>query len=154
MRYSMESDPDTTAKAQVIEADISPKHSVEICNHIRGWDLQRAKEYLERVISKETPVPFRKYNRKVNHRKGKGFGPGRYPVKAARVILKLLEDCENNAEYGGLDPEEMVIQHLVSHRGRIVKGYMPRAHGRSTDWDKHTVNIEIILKEKEGENGQ
>jgi len=154
MRYSKESDPDTSARAQLTEVDISPKHSVEICSHIRGWNLQDAKDYLERVIKKETPVPFKKYKRKVNHRKGKGFGPGRYPVKAAKVILKLLEDCENNAEYSGLNTDEMLIDHLVSHRGRIVRGWMPRAHGRATDWDKHTVNIEVILVEKEGDNGQ
>jgi len=31
---------------------------------------------------------------------------------------------------------------------------MPRAHGRATDWDNYTVNIEIILEEREGKNGQ
>jgi large subunit ribosomal protein L22 len=154
MRYSLESDPDISARAQALEVDISPKHSVEICNHIRGWRLQRAKDYLEGVIRKDVAVPFKKYKRKVGHRKGEGFGPGRFPRKAAGAILKLLEDCESNAEYSGLNTDELYIKHLVSHRGRIVRGWMPRAHGRATDWDKHLVNIEVILEEREGEYGE
>ena len=154
MRYSKNSDPDISARAQAVEVDISPKHSVEICNKIRGMQLQSAKDYLEEVVELKTPVPFKKYNGKVGHRKGKGFGPGRYPQKAARVILKLLEDCEANAEYSGLNTDDLFIKHLVSHRGRIVRGWMPRAHGRATDWDHHLVNLELILEEKEGEDGQ
>ena len=77
MRYSMDSDPDISARAQAVEVDISPKHSVEICNKIRGMQLQSAKDYLSEVIELKTPVPFKKYNGKVGHRKGKGFGPGR-----------------------------------------------------------------------------
>ncbi|MGA1872632.1 MAG: 50S ribosomal protein L22 [Thermoplasmatota archaeon] len=154
MRYSMEADPDTTARAQVIEVDISPKHSVEICREIRGKELQLAKGYLSDVIDMKRPLPFKKHNRKVGHRKGKGFGPGRYPQKAAKVFLKLLEDCESNAEYSGLNTDALFIKHIAAHRGRVYRGWMPRAHGRATDWDNHTVNIEVILEEREGDDGQ
>ena len=44
----------------------------------------------------------------VGHRKG-GVGPGRYPVKASRIMIKLLERCKENArhQYEDIDPEEM-----------------------------------------------
>jgi large subunit ribosomal protein L22 len=154
MRYSMEADPDITARSQAIEVDISPKHSVEICREIRGMELQRAKDYLQDVIDMKRPLPFKRHKRKVSHRKGEGFGPGRYPQKAAKVFLKLLEDCESNAEYSGLNTDALVVKHIVSHRGRVFKGWRPRAHGRATDWDNRTVNIEVILEEREGEDGQ
>ena len=106
------------------------------------------------VIDLKRAVPFRRFNGMVGHRRGKGFGPGRYPKKAAKVILKLLEDCESNAEYSGLNTDSLFIKHIVSHRGRVIHGWMPRAHGRATDWDIHTVNIELILEEREEEDGQ
>jgi large subunit ribosomal protein L22 len=150
MRYSRESDPDTSARAQALEVNISPKHSIEICREIRGMKLQKAKDYLDEVISLKRAVPFKRHNGRVPHRKGKGFGPGRYPQKAASKILKLLEDCEANAEYSGLNTDQLMIAHIASHRGRVYRGWMPRAHGRATDWDTYTVNIEVILEETEG----
>lgn len=154
MRYSTDSDPDTTARAQALEVNISPKHSVEICREIRGMDLQKAKDYLEEVVELKTPVPFKKFKKCVPHRKGKGFGPGRYPQKAASKILKLLEDCEANAEYNGLNTDELRIKHISSKKGRVYRGWKPRAHGRATDWDAYTCNIEVILEEMEGVDGQ
>jgi large subunit ribosomal protein L22 len=150
----MEADPDITARAQAIEADISPKHSVEICREIRGLELQKAKDYLKDVIDMKRALPFKRYNHGVGHRKGKGMGPGRYPQKAAKVFLKVLEDCESNAEYSGLNTDALFIKHISAHRGRVFRGWMPRAHGRATDWDNHTVNIEVILEEREGDDGQ
>lgn len=154
MRYSRDSDPDTSARAQALEVNISPKHSVEICREIRGMELHSAKEYLEEVISLRRAVPFKRHNRCVPHRKGTGFGPGRYPQKAASKILKLLEDCEANAEYSGLNTDVLRITHIASHKGRVYRGWMPRAHGRATDWDTYTVNLEVILEEMEEEDGQ
>jgi large subunit ribosomal protein L22 len=154
MRYSMEANPDTTARSQAVEVDMSPKHSVEICREIRGMELQKAKDYLQDVIDMRRPLPFKRHNKKVGHRKGKGFGPGRYPQKAAGVFLKVLQDCESNAEYSGLNTDALFIKHIAAHRGRVYKGWRPRAHGRATDWDNHTVNVELILEEREGEDGQ
>jgi len=79
----------------------------------------------------------------------KGIGPGRYPEKAARYMLKTLENAENNAEYKGFDAENMKISHISAYGGRVLKGMMPRAQGRATDKNKITTNIEIILEEVE-----
>jgi large subunit ribosomal protein L22 len=38
---------------------------------------------------------------------------------------------------------------LAAHRGRITKGHMPRAQGRSTPWNQETVNLEVVLEEVE-----
>jgi len=137
------------AKAIGKEIHISPKHSVEICKAIRGKKLEAAKDFLEEVIELKTPVPFKKHNRGVAHRKGKGFGPGRYPVRAAGAILKVLEAAEANAEYSGLDTESLLIKHVAASPGRTISGWMARAHGRNTAKDTDTVNIEVILEEVE-----
>lgn len=142
-------DAENIAKAYGSEIHISPKHSMEVCRMIRGKKLEVAKEMLEEVIKKTRAVPFKKHNRYMGHRKGKGFGPGRYPVKAAGVILKILESAEANAEYSGLDTESLVVRHVAACKGRTISGWMPRAHGRSSPKDTETVNIEVILEEVE-----
>ncbi|MEA3559081.1 MAG: 50S ribosomal protein L22 [Candidatus Thermoplasmatota archaeon] len=154
MKYSMESDLDISARAQALEVNISPKHSVEICREIRGMEVQSAKDLLQEIIDMKRPLAFKRYKKKVGHRKGKGFGPGRYPQKAAKAVLKLLDDCQSNAEYSGLNTDELYIKHIAAHRGRVYHGSRPRAHGRATDWDTQTVNIEMIVEEREGQDGQ
>jgi large subunit ribosomal protein L22 len=147
--YSAQLDPENTAKAIGKELRISPKHSVEICRAIRGLPLDKAKEYLEDVIALKRAVPFRRYRRCVGHRKGKRFGAGRYPRKAARAILEVLLSAENNAEYKGLNTDIMVVAHISANHGRPFKGWTPRAHGRSSPFNVETTNIEVILQERE-----
>lgn len=143
--YTQESDPENTARAIGRELPISPRHSVAICRHIRGWPLERAKEYLAQVVNLEAAVPDTRYGGS-GHRRGK-VGPGRYPEKAARLILKVLEGAEANAEYSGLVTENMVITHIAAHRGRAWQGRFQRARGRATQKLRETVNVEVILRE-------
>jgi large subunit ribosomal protein L22 len=145
--YTQEADPDATAKAIGRELSISPKHSIAICRHIRGWPLERAKDYLEEVIALRAAVPDRRFGSQ-GHRRGK-VGPGRYPEKAARQILKVLEGAEANAEYKGLVTDDMVIVHIAAHRGKSWEGRFPRARGRATPKIRETVNVEVILREAE-----
>ena len=140
-------DPEKTAKAYGFELHCSPKASMNIAREIRGMKLQDAKKYLEEVINLKRAVPFKRYNKTISHKKG--IGPGRYPQKAAKCILKVLENAENNAEYKGLDPKSMVIKHISAYRGREIKGYMPRAFGRATPKNEQTTNVEVILEEVE-----
>ena len=143
--YTVDIDPETSARAIGREMSISPKHSIVICRHIKGWPLERAKTFLQDVIAKKAAVPDTRYGNS-GHRRGK-VGPGRYPEKAARHILKVLEGAEANAEYKGLVIDDMYIAHSAAHRGRAWEGRFPRARGRATPKIRETVNVEIILKE-------
>ena len=93
--YNEEVDEAKTARAMAKSLKISPKHCVEICNAIRGMDVAKAKAYLEDVIEMKKSVPFKRHNKGVGHRKGQeGWPSGRYPVKAAEQILKVLKMTE------------------------------------------------------------
>ncbi|MEM0363772.1 MAG: 50S ribosomal protein L22, partial [Sulfolobaceae archaeon] len=72
---------------------------------------------------------------------------GRYPKKAIKYVLKLIENAEANASNKGLNLDKLVIIHIASHKGITLKRYMPRAFGRATPKYRRTSNIEIILKE-------
>ena len=111
-------------------------------------DVEKAKNYLNDVIAMKKSVPFKRHNKKVGHRKGQeGWPSGRYPVKAAEQILRVLENAEANAEYKGMDTERLFIEHISSHRGLVIKGYIPRAFGRTTPFNTSTTHIQIVLQE-------
>ncbi len=147
MGYSMETDPETTAKAFGREYQISPKKSVEVCDMVRGRDVDNALNILDEVIEGERAVPYKKHNKRVAHQKG--VGPGGYPQKVCKKVRSLIEECKANAENKGLDSEELRIKHIAAHRAAPIQGFRPRAFGRSSPQDTKRTNIEIILEEKE-----
>jgi len=128
------------------EMRISPKDAVEVCRAIRGMRLKDAKSYLEEVMKKQRPVPFRRHRKKLAHTRGAG-GAGAYPVKAARAVLKVLENAEANASYKGLEVDRLRIVHASAKRGFTIPGFLPRAFGRATPYNRPLTNVEIILKE-------
>ena len=145
--YTTTADPDTTAKALGREMPVSPKFAREVAGMIRGMKVDTARQALEDVIDKKRAVPLKRYNTRVSHKPG--VGPGRYPVKAAKAILGVLDSAASNAEYKGLDVSNMAIATISVARGRTIPGHMPRAHGRATQWNQETVNLEIIIEEVE-----
>ncbi len=131
-----------------MELHISPKHAREICRALRGMKADSARAYLEDVIALKRPVPFRRYRRNVAHRHGLvGADAGRYPEKAAKAVLVVLDNALANAEYKGLESEKMRIYHAGTLKGRTIRGWMPRAMGRATPKNTETVSVEMILTE-------
>ena len=145
MGYTQETDPETTSRALGIEYSVSPKHCREVCKELIGMKVEDAKKYLKDVAELKTPVPFTRFKMYLNPKPK--IGPGRYPRNAALGILKVIESAQSNAEYKGLDADNMRVKVATANRGRIEKSMMPRAQGRSTPWNEQTTNIEIILEE-------
>jgi len=145
-----ELDPEKTVKASAREVRVSPKHAREVCKTIKGMMLTQAKSYLKDVMTKKKPVPFTRYRKKAGHRHGleKAFA-GRYPIKTAKQVLKVLEGAEANAENKGLDTEKLRIIHAAANRGMKVKRFMPRAQGRTTPDFETLTHIEIVWEEKQ-----
>jgi len=148
--YSFQNyDPLIHVRASAREIDVSPKAMREICNMIKGLKVDKARELLEKVKKKEMAVPFRRYKKKVPHRKGLvGFYAGKYPVKAAEHMLKLLDNLEANAEHKGFDLDKLTIIHACAHRGRKIKNYFPRAFGRATPDFNILTHVELVAKEE------
>lgn len=153
VKYSFgQIDHKTMARAYGKEIDMSPKHAVEIARTIRGMTVENARRFLIRVMRLEKPVPFRRYG-SVGHRKGK-VGPGRYPVKASRNFIKLLDQVAANAElHLEAEPEDLRIIHLCAYRGERVDGWFPRAHGRSSPKRREKVNVEVVVEKIEEVEG-
>jgi large subunit ribosomal protein L22 len=146
-KYSAQvADPARTVKASLREIDVSPKWGREVCQAIKGLRLDKAKKLLEDVIAKKRMIPYRRY-RKLRAHHSETRGPGGYPVKIARHLLKLLESLEANAEFKGLDTDKLFITHAVAHKGRTIKKFFPRAFGRASPHNKTLVHIEVMASE-------
>lgn len=147
--YSIDVDPDTTAKAMLRERQMSPKHAKEIARELKGQRAGDAIDYLSDVIAGSRSVPFRSHNAGVGHRKDiDGWDAGRYPEKASDAFIDLLENAIGNADNQGFDGETMTILHVAAHKVGERPGRKPRAFGRATPWNSPLVDVELILTEE------
>lgn len=128
------------AKASLRAEAISTKHSIEICNMVRGLSLSKAKTLLNEVVAMKKPVPFKRFNDNVGHRRG--MGPGRYPTKAASKILDLLNGVTANAQVKGLDTDALLIKHINSHYAS-----RPMRAGRHRGRVSKRTHVEIVVEE-------
>jgi len=148
--YSVDADPDTTAKAMLRERQMSHKHSKALAREIKGKTAGEAVDYLEAVQAGERSVPFRQHNSGVGHRSDiEGWDAGRYPEKASGAFLDLLENAVGNADEQGFQGEEMEIMHVAAHKVGEQQGRKPRAMGRASPWNTPQVDVELILEEVE-----
>jgi large subunit ribosomal protein L22 len=149
INYSVEADPDTTAKAMLRERPISIKHSKAIAREIKGRTVADAVEYLGSVIDGERSVPFKQHNTGVGHRSDiDGWDAGRYPEKASKAFLELLENASNNADEQGFDGESMIIKHVAPHKVGERQGRKPRAFGRADPWNTTLCDVELVIEEE------
>ncbi|MBI4440369.1 50S ribosomal protein L22 [Candidatus Woesearchaeota archaeon] len=123
---------------------ISPKKAMEICSLLRNKRLSIAKERMQQAIEKKKAIPFTRFNHGLGHKVG--MGPGRFPIKTASEVLKLLNSLEANAQFKGLDTNSLVIVKMVANRapktwryGRQRRRVMKRAH------------VEILAEERKAE---
>jgi large subunit ribosomal protein L22 len=148
-------DPEKTAKASGRELKVSHKAAREVAQALRGMDLTKAKDFLRDVIAKNKPVPYTRYTKKLGHKGGMaGCGVGRYPIKTAEAVLRVLQAAQANAENKGLDVDRLRIMHSAAYPGMKMKRYTPRAHGRASPKYEITTHVEIVLEEKQSAGEQ
>lgn len=131
-----------TATAKGFNLPISRKHSIEIANFIRGKDVSKVKKLLGEVLKKKTAVPYRISLFDRGHKRG--IGPGRYPQKATKDILKLIESAEANAQNKGLNPDSLVLSSIVVNKGSTQWRY-----GRQSRRQAKRAHVEVTVEEKE-----
>ena len=141
IKYSVQGLQGNYAKAYGRDLSISTKKSVEICNNIRDKPLKKAEQILEKAITKERPIVMKRYIRDAAHKKG--MATGKYPVKAATSILKILKNAESNAQNKGLSTKDMIVQHIAAH-----KAATPWRFGRQRRRKMKRTHIEIVLLER------
>ncbi len=147
--------PEKTAKASGRELKVSHKAAREVAKAIKGMDLAQAKDYLRDVIAMKKPVPYTRFTKKLGHKGGmqKRF-VGRYPIKTAEHVLRVVQAAQANAENKGLDVDRLRIMHTAAYQGVKLKRYTPRAHGRASPKYDITTHFEVVLEEKSTQGEQ
>ncbi|MFH1711286.1 MAG: hypothetical protein ABH840_03170 [Nanoarchaeota archaeon] len=84
---------------------ISKKHSMAICDYIRGKEIEEMMIELMKVVSLKKAIPMKG---EIPHRKGKIMS-GRYPVNASKVFIKLLKTLNANCSVNGLENPRIVV---------------------------------------------
>jgi|TARA_B100001750_G_C15438083_1_gene562033 large subunit ribosomal protein L22 len=148
--YSYQSyDPVVHVRSSAREIKVSHKAAREVCHSIKGMKLQKAKTFLEDVSELNRAVAFRRHKKEGAHRSGLGdFHTGKYPVKTAKKVLEVITNLESNAEFKGFDTEKLILVHASAHKGRIMRGFIPRAFGRSSPSNNTLVHLELVASEK------
>ncbi|QFU83947.1 50S ribosomal protein L22 [Natronorubrum aibiense] len=150
INYSVDADPDATAKAMLRERHMSHKHSKEVARELKGRSVGNAQAYLQDVIDQKQSVPFKSHNSGAGHRSDvEGWDAGKYPEKVSEAFLDLLENVESNADHQGFDGESMEIVHVAAHKVGESVGRKPRAMGRASAWNTPQVDVEIVVEEVE-----
>lgn len=129
------------AKAVGLALPVSLKQSVMICRFIRNKKVQLAKKHLSDVILKKRAIPFTRFGGDVGHKPG--MASGRFPVKACKNILALLESAEANAQFKGLSTADLIIRHASAQKGPDTWHY-----GRKIRRQAKRAHIELVLEER------
>ena len=131
------------ARARLEGVNVSYKDLAEVCGRLRGKSTEWALEFLEGAAACELPVFYSTHNKKLGHRRELGGRKGRYPWKAAEVVLKVLQSAMANGKVIGLaEPYEI----LVASANK--KEIFPRmaSKGRQARSCLETSRVEIVLK--------
>ena len=105
----------TEAVVNIVNLPISTKHSMALCNFIRGKKIQKALEDLELALRHKKPVPMKG---EIPHRKGvKGIasGSGRYPENAIKQFIIAVKSLGANANNNLID--EPIIVEAIPNMG-------------------------------------
>ena len=152
INYSVDADPDKTAKAMLRERHMSNKHSKEVARELKGRTVADAQAFLQDVIDEEQSVPFKSHNTGAGHRSDiDGWDAGKYPEKVSGEFLDLLENVAANADHQGFDGGSMEIAHCAAHKVGESPGRKPRAMGRASAWNTPEVDVEIVVEEVDEE---
>ena len=126
--------------AKSLNVPVSTKHCIEIAKAIRYRSTDYAKKYLGEVVALRRAVPFKTYKHNVGHKAG--MASGRFPEKAARQFIKLVQSVEANAQFKGLNTTDLKIVKMTANLAPI-----PSGGGRLRHKTKRT-HLEIIVRER------
>jgi len=130
------------AMAQDQNMPVSWKDVTEIGRFVKGDKADKAIGKLEKVIEKELAVPFKEYNSDVGHRSGHS-DPARYPVKASEHVLEVLKSAKSNAEYEGLNADNLYVQEFITNQGTEFA-----TPGRHRGQKTKAAHVKIVVGER------
>eukprot|EP00461_Guttulinopsis_vulgaris_P001238 UN01238 len=109
------------AKAGGANVRVSFKNTRETAAVLKDMQLSKAKQYLKNVLARKDCVPFARYRYGVGRcAQAKKYGQalGRWPEKAVKILLALVENAESNAVQQNMNTEKLVISHIQVNKAQ------------------------------------
>ncbi len=142
-KYTFQGSEQHTAKALGKSLPISTKHSIEICKAIKGRHINNAKKMLEKAAKEEEPISFTRFTEGAGHKPN--IGMGKFPVKACKNILQIVESAEANAQNQGLSSDLKIISAVAN------EGPQSFRYGRHRGRKEKSTHVEIVVREVQPE---
>jgi len=138
--------PENCARARLEDVNASYKDLAQVCGVIRNKKTDWAVGFLEKAAEGTVPIRYRKHNTRLGHRRELGGKKGRYPVKAVRIVLKVLKSAMSNGKVSGLG-ESFTVLSATANKKRVYPRIAPK--GRWSRSFLETSRVEIILRGSE-----
>ena len=141
------------AKAASPDLRVHYKQMSEVGRAIKGMEIKKAKEYLERVLKKTDVIPY------MVHKGGKGRHPqakmhktggSGFPAKASKHMIKLLANLQAGANAKSIEStDQLVLKHVHVNRARIQRRRTYRAHGRISAYVRSPCHVQLVAEPKQ-----
>jgi ribosomal protein uL22 len=144
-------DESKVAKARVEDVDASFKDLIAVCDNIRLRRTDIAVDMLEKASKGLIPLRYWKHNTHMGHRHELMGQKGRYPKKAAGIVLKALKSVIANARIKGLGEDRLIVIHAAANKQNIYRRLQPKGLRKRHDYETARVELavaEIVRKAK------
>jgi ribosomal protein L22 len=125
----------TEAIVRGLNLHMSTKQAAAICKFIKGKEIKKAVQELKEVLKLKKAIPMKG---EIPHRKGEIMS-GRYPQRASKIFIDLLNTLSANSEVNGLETP------LVSG---AIANIASRPYGRFGSIRKKRSHVTLIAREK------
>jgi ribosomal protein uL22 len=126
MAYSFNADRSGVVFASMSDINASFKDLCAVCDAIRYRRVDSAMRILDEVAHGDMPIVYRRHNRYMGARHELKGGTGRYPMKCAGIVRKVLANASANAKNTGYDPESMHVIHACANKTLIAPRSPPK----------------------------
>jgi ribosomal protein uL22 len=126
MKYSYNLDKKDVIFASASDLNASFKDLCAVCDSVRYKPLPAALQILDGVINEGRPIEFRRHNRYMGDRHELGGKKGRYPIKCAAMVRKVIINVSANARSKGEDPDSMFVVHAAANKTEEVPRSPPK----------------------------
>ena len=105
---------------------VSQKNSVAVCAKLTGMNLEKGKQFLDRLLTEKESMR------------------GKYYTNVVKELSSLLKLAESNAEFKGLDTNRMII-YASAHKGFTF--FRPRSW-KNRRTKRKMANLQIVLEQR------
>jgi large subunit ribosomal protein L22 len=120
LKYSYNLERKELVFAHAKDINASYKDLCVVCDAVRYHSIPQALKILDSVINDGRPIEFRRHNRYMGSRHELGGKKGRYPIKCAALVRKVVVNAAANAKNKGQDPEMLYVVHATANKTQII----------------------------------